>query len=125
MLFHSFHSKITNFLFSGQFQVRNLKYLAPFSTLANIITVTSFGIIFYFIFRDPISVEGKEPFGEVKKIPFFIGTVLFSLESVGVVSVAGISIAFLILEFLNIRKRKSTIYIYMFQCCRLCRWKTK
>ncbi|XP_031629972.1 proton-coupled amino acid transporter-like protein CG1139 [Contarinia nasturtii] len=66
--------------------VRNLKYLAPFSTIANIFTVISFGIIFYFIFREPIILEGREAVGSLSNIPLFIGTVLFSLESVGVVS---------------------------------------
>lgn len=63
-----------------------MKYLAPFSTLANFVTVISFGIIFYFIFREPIVLDGKRSIGPLAEIPFFIGTVLFSLESVGVVS---------------------------------------
>ncbi|XP_055311580.1 proton-coupled amino acid transporter-like protein CG1139 isoform X2 [Sitodiplosis mosellana] len=65
--------------------VRNLKYLAPFSTLANSVTVISFAVIFYFIFREPIVLEGRRPVGPLSEIPFFIGTVLFSLESVGVI----------------------------------------
>lgn len=67
--------------------MRNLKYLAPFATLANAVTVISFAIIFYFIFRESIVLEGRRPVGPISEIPFFIGTVLFSLESVGVVSV--------------------------------------
>lgn len=60
--------------------VRNLKYLAPFSTLANFITMVSFGIICYYLFREPVNTEGKEAFGEISNFPLFFGTVLFALE---------------------------------------------
>lgn len=66
--------------------MRNLKYLAPFSSVANVITILSFGIICYYMFHDPISVEGKEAFGSLKDFPLFFGTVLFALEAIGVVS---------------------------------------
>lgn len=60
--------------------VRNLKYLAPFSTMANAITMVSFGIICYYIFREPVTTEGKEAFAPVSGFPLFFGTVLFALE---------------------------------------------
>ncbi|XP_055297032.1 proton-coupled amino acid transporter-like protein CG1139 [Sitodiplosis mosellana] len=65
--------------------IRNYKHLAPLSTLANIVTIVSFGIICYFIVREPISLEGKRAFGPASEFPFFFGTVLFSLEAIGVV----------------------------------------
>ncbi|XP_031630072.1 proton-coupled amino acid transporter-like protein CG1139 [Contarinia nasturtii] len=65
--------------------VRNLKYLAPLSTFANFVTIVSFGIICYFIVREPISLEGKRAVGPISEFPFFFGTVLFSLEAIGVV----------------------------------------
>ncbi|BFF99055.1 proton-coupled amino acid transporter-like protein [Drosophila madeirensis] len=65
--------------------VRNLKYLAPFSTLANAITMVSFGIICYYIFREPVSTEGKDAFGKPENFPLFFGTVLFALEAIGVI----------------------------------------
>ncbi|XP_037931520.1 proton-coupled amino acid transporter-like protein CG1139 [Teleopsis dalmanni] len=65
--------------------VRNLKYLAPFSTLANFITIISFGIICYYIFREPVTTEGKDPFGTAYGFPLFFGTVLFALEAIGVI----------------------------------------
>ncbi|EDW78915.1 uncharacterized protein Dwil_GK11241 [Drosophila willistoni] len=65
--------------------VRNLKYLAPFSTLANAITMVSFGIICYYIFREPISMEGKDAVGKIENFPLFFGTVLFALEAIGVI----------------------------------------
>lgn len=66
--------------------VRKLKYLAPFSTVANAVTLVSFGIILYYIFREPISFEGLAAVGEIRNWPLFFGTVLFALEAIGVVS---------------------------------------
>lgn len=66
--------------------IRNLKHLAPFSTVANGVTVISFGIILYYIIREGPSLENREPIGEVKHFPLFFGTVLFALEAIGVVS---------------------------------------
>ncbi|XP_050307347.1 proton-coupled amino acid transporter-like protein CG1139 isoform X3 [Anthonomus grandis grandis] len=65
--------------------VRNLKFLAPFTTIANVITVASFGIIYYYIFTEEISLENRDPIGEVKNWPLFFGTVMFALESIGMV----------------------------------------
>ncbi|XP_055841086.1 proton-coupled amino acid transporter-like protein CG1139 [Episyrphus balteatus] len=65
--------------------VRNLKYLAPFSTIANAITMVSFGIICYYIFRDGVSMEGKDAFANYSTFPLFFGTVLFALEAIGVI----------------------------------------
>lgn len=69
------------------FQIRNLKFLAPFSTFANFITLISFGIILYYIFDVPVSTESKIAFGKLTDFPLFFGTVLFALEAIGVVSV--------------------------------------
>lgn len=66
--------------------VRNLKYLAPFSTLANLVTMVSFAIILYYIFREPISFDGLDAVGHLRNWPLFFGTVLFALEAIGVVS---------------------------------------
>ncbi|XP_055689577.1 proton-coupled amino acid transporter-like protein CG1139 [Lutzomyia longipalpis] len=65
--------------------VRNLKYLAPFSTIANFITLISFGIILYYIFREPISFDGLIAVGKLRDFPLFFGTVLFALEAIGVI----------------------------------------
>lgn len=68
--------------------MRNLKYLAPLSTLANFVTIVSFGIICYFIVREPITLKDKDAISEniISEFPLFFGTVLFSLEAIGVVS---------------------------------------
>ncbi|KAM3968643.1 proton-coupled amino acid transporter-like protein acs [Aphomia sociella] len=65
--------------------VRDLKYLAPFSAIANAVTIVSFGIILYYIFRVLPTFEGKAPVGELSKFPLFFGTVLFALEAIGVI----------------------------------------
>lgn len=66
--------------------VRDLKYLAPFSAIANVVTIVSFGIIMYYLFRETPTFEGKAPVGKLANFPLFFGTVLFALEAIGVVS---------------------------------------
>ncbi|CAG9558573.1 unnamed protein product [Danaus chrysippus] len=65
--------------------VRDLKYLAPFSAIANAVTIVSFGIILYYIFRETPTIEGKVPAGKISDFPLFFGTVLFALEAIGVI----------------------------------------
>ncbi|KAG5682003.1 hypothetical protein PVAND_011399 [Polypedilum vanderplanki] len=65
--------------------IRNLKFLAPFSTFANFVTLVSFGLILYFIFEKPFTLEDKHAFASIKSFPLFFGTVLFALEAIGVI----------------------------------------
>ncbi|XP_017752370.1 PREDICTED: proton-coupled amino acid transporter-like protein CG1139 [Eufriesea mexicana] len=65
--------------------IKNLKFLAPCSTVANCITFASFGIILYYIFREPLSFENREVVGNVENFPLYFGTVLFALEAIGVI----------------------------------------
>lgn len=64
--------------------IQNLKILAPFSTVANFITLVTFGIILYYVLQKGITFEEKEPFGKIEDFPLFFGTVLFALEAIGV-----------------------------------------
>lgn len=68
--------------------VRNLKLLVPFSTVANVVTMLSFILIFRYIFEDipSLKLEKIEPKGTANGIPLFFGTVLFAMEAIGVVS---------------------------------------
>lgn len=75
--------------------MRKLKYLAPLSTIGNIITIISFGVIFYYIFREPLTLEGKRPYATLSEFPMFFGTVLFALEAIGVVRCMEIGAEFL------------------------------
>ncbi|XP_067003585.1 proton-coupled amino acid transporter-like protein CG1139 [Anabrus simplex] len=65
--------------------VRNLKLLAPFSTLANILTLVGFGITIYYLFDTVPELGDKSPIGSVQNMPLFFGTVLFALEAIGVI----------------------------------------
>lgn len=90
--------------------VRNLKFLVPFSTVANIVTFASFGIILYYIFRDPLDFGDRAPVGEVKNFPLFFGTVLFALEAIGVVR---IPLNLLIVVCKNRNHLNRLIYVYL------------
>ncbi|CAG4983936.1 unnamed protein product [Parnassius apollo] len=65
--------------------VPDLKYLAPFSAIANAVTIVSFAMILYYIFREMPTIEGKVPAGKIAEFPLFFGTVLFALEAIGVI----------------------------------------
>lgn len=65
--------------------IRNLKYLAPFSMLSNLLIAVGMGITFYYIFREPHEFKGDAQFVEITKLPMFFGTAIFALEGIGVV----------------------------------------
>lgn len=75
--------------------IRNLKLLAPFSSIATCLTIVSFTLIFYYIFREAPSFVDREPVGTVKSIPLFFGTVLFAMEAIGMVSVQNRNILYI------------------------------
>jgi hypothetical protein len=66
--------------------IRNLKLLAPFSSVANIITFIGLGMILAYIFEDLPQINEREMFGSVRNFSLYFGTTLFALEAVGVVS---------------------------------------
>ena len=66
--------------------VKNLKYLVPFSALANIFILVSFVITLYYIFSDNLEVGGLELMANVEQLPLFFSTVIFAMEGIGVVS---------------------------------------
>ncbi|KAJ8865747.1 hypothetical protein PR048_033268 [Dryococelus australis] len=65
--------------------VRNLKLLAPFSTIANLITFVGLAITLYYLVDDVPSPAERRMLGEPMEFPLFVGTTLFSLEAVGVI----------------------------------------
>lgn len=67
--------------------VRNLKYLAPFSMVANCLIAVGMGITFYYIFRDTSKFQTVPAFSSFDKLPLFFGTAIFALEGIGVVSI--------------------------------------
>lgn len=70
-------------LFIGQ--IRNLKWLVPFSAMANLFIVVTFGITLYYMFNEPLVVSDKPYVAKVSQIPLFFATVIFAMEGIGVV----------------------------------------
>jgi proton-coupled amino acid transporter len=66
--------------------IRNLKFLAPFSMIANVLIGTGMGITFYYILQDVPSISERPVFSSIERLPLFFGTAIFALEGVGVVS---------------------------------------
>ncbi|XP_046993348.1 proton-coupled amino acid transporter-like protein CG1139 [Schistocerca americana] len=65
--------------------VRNLKFLVPFSTAANLFIVVGFGCTLYYMFRD-MKDPGRLPLNEdIGRFPLFFSTVVFAMEGIGVV----------------------------------------
>ncbi|XP_075228971.1 proton-coupled amino acid transporter-like protein acs isoform X1 [Lycorma delicatula] len=65
--------------------VDSLKRLAPFSFIADVITVISFAIIFYYLCQNIPGLDARSAFGKPASYPLFIGTVIFSIEAIGTV----------------------------------------
>nr|CAD7258642.1 unnamed protein product [Timema shepardi] len=65
--------------------VRNLKYLAPLSMIANLLIATGLAITFYYIFSDMPALETRPNFSTWHQLPLFFGTAIFALEGIGVV----------------------------------------
>ena len=66
--------------------VRDLKYLSPFSLVANSIQFIDLGTIFYFYFRNKLpSVYSVAWFGDLRGFQIFIGIALFSFDGVSVI----------------------------------------
>lgn len=65
--------------------IRNLKLLAPWSTVANVLTFICFGIVCYYVFQNLPSIGDVPAIGTAYHYPLFFGTTLFALEAVGVV----------------------------------------
>ncbi|KAJ8725132.1 hypothetical protein PYW07_016090 [Mythimna separata] len=66
-------------------QIRYLKFLAIFSSIANILLLTVYIVCLYYIFGGDITFEGKHAAGNPARYPAFLSTVIFAMEGVGVV----------------------------------------
>lgn len=64
--------------------VRDLKYLAPFSVVANLIIFLAFGFILYYLCENITSPADRNAFGLLSEYPLFFGTALLSLTSLAV-----------------------------------------
>ncbi|XP_012281262.1 proton-coupled amino acid transporter-like protein pathetic isoform X2 [Orussus abietinus] len=66
-------------------QIRNLKYLVPFSMIANISIVIGFAIMMYYLFEDIKPISSVNLVASLPQIPKFFATVIFAIEGIGVV----------------------------------------
>ncbi|XP_019866091.1 proton-coupled amino acid transporter 1 isoform X2 [Aethina tumida] len=65
--------------------IRNLKYLAPFSTFANILMFIGIITCLYYSCRDLPNVQERNYVSTWSQIPLFFGTALFAFEGIGLV----------------------------------------
>ncbi|CAD7081916.1 unnamed protein product [Hermetia illucens] len=65
--------------------IRNLKFLTPFSMIANILIAASLVITLYYILMDLPAVSERPAIASITQMPMFFGTVIFALEGIGVV----------------------------------------
>ncbi|XP_018329905.1 proton-coupled amino acid transporter-like protein CG1139 isoform X2 [Agrilus planipennis] len=66
-------------------QVRELKYLVPFSFSANVCLVVTFTITLYYVFVDLPEAGDLQMMGSFSQLPLFFSTVIFAIEGIGVV----------------------------------------
>ncbi|XP_017784904.1 PREDICTED: proton-coupled amino acid transporter 1 [Nicrophorus vespilloides] len=65
--------------------VRNLKYLAPLSLIANILMAVGFVITIYFLVVEMPPLKDVKLIANLDQIPLFFGTALFAFEGIGLV----------------------------------------
>lgn len=65
--------------------VPNLKYLAPFSAVANVFMGIGLLITFYYLTQDTPPISDRPLHTSLLKIPPFFGIVIFAMEAIGVV----------------------------------------
>ncbi|GBP51886.1 Proton-coupled amino acid transporter-like protein pathetic [Eumeta japonica] len=66
-------------------QIRNLKYLVPFSAIANALLVGIFAITMYYMFTNLPPPREREMVADFTQWPLFISTAMFAMEGIGVV----------------------------------------
>ncbi|XP_076628250.1 proton-coupled amino acid transporter-like protein pathetic [Colletes latitarsis] len=66
-------------------QVRNLKYLVPFSMAANVCMMVGFAITLYYVFSGIQPSTNVKLFSSIDQLPTFFATVIFAIEGIGVV----------------------------------------
>ncbi|CAB3241158.1 unnamed protein product [Arctia plantaginis] len=66
-------------------QIRNLKYLVPFSGCANVMLLVVICITSYYVFSDLPSIEDRDLVAGIGTWPLFLSTVVFAMEGIGLV----------------------------------------
>uniref|UniRef100_A0A146M014 Proton-coupled amino acid transporter 4 n=1 Tax=Lygus hesperus TaxID=30085 RepID=A0A146M014_LYGHE len=65
--------------------IRNLKFLAPLSSIGTVLTFIGFGIVFFYMVQDLPPISTREATGSLSGLTFFFVTVMFSLEAMPVI----------------------------------------
>ncbi|XP_075213913.1 proton-coupled amino acid transporter-like protein pathetic isoform X2 [Lycorma delicatula] len=65
--------------------IRSMKYLVPFSVLANIFLLVGLVMIFYYVLQDIPPLSSRPLFVTYKKFPLFFSTVISGLEGIGTI----------------------------------------
>lgn len=66
--------------------VRNLKYLTPFSTVANIMMAVGVSVVVYVAAQDLPAVQSREYIASWRQLPLYFGTAIYAFEGIGLVS---------------------------------------
>lgn len=67
--------------------VRNLKYLTPFSTIANIFMACGLAAVLYKATQDLPSISSRNYIADWHQLPLYFGTAVYSFEGIGLVSI--------------------------------------
>lgn len=62
-------------------EIRELKYLVPFSAIANLCLLITFGIIAYYMFTGPMLIEERPLFTSWSELPTFFRWIFFYRSS--------------------------------------------
>ncbi|XP_063703102.1 proton-coupled amino acid transporter-like protein CG1139 [Culicoides brevitarsis] len=65
--------------------ITNLKYLVPFSTVANVCMISGLAFVIFYSVQDLPSVKDRELFSSYEQLPLFFGTAIFAFEGIGLV----------------------------------------
>ncbi|CAH0402192.1 unnamed protein product [Chilo suppressalis] len=65
--------------------VRNLKFLTPFSTIANLLMAVGVGVVVYEACQDLPPVSSRDYVGTWKTLPLYFGTAVYAFEGIGLV----------------------------------------
>ncbi|XP_026741964.1 proton-coupled amino acid transporter-like protein CG1139 isoform X2 [Trichoplusia ni] len=65
--------------------VRNLKYLTPFSTVANILMAVGVAVVVYEATQELPPVQSREYIASWQQLPLYFGTAIYAFEGIGLV----------------------------------------
>lgn len=66
--------------------VRNLKYLTPFSTVANVLMAAGVSAVVYEAAQDLPSPNERDYIADWRQLPLYFGTAVYAFEGIGLVS---------------------------------------